>query len=275
MRTWFITGASSGFGRLAAETLLERGDRVVATVRKRDALDTLADSHHARLHVVVLDVTDTPAVHRVVADAFRALGRIDVVVSNAGYALSGAAEELSDDQIRDQIHANLIGSIQVIRAVLPHLRAQGGGRVIQVSSVAGQAAFPNFSLYCASKWGIEGFVDAVSREVASFGIEFTIVEPGSAPTRFRDNHVSPPELDIYADTAVGALRRAIADGSFKYQTDPVKAVRAMIDSVEVSPAPARLAMGAGALDAIHAALTERLACLDAHRGVAIATSADD
>lgn len=269
-----MTGASSGFGRITVERLLERGDRVVATVRRREALAALAEAYPGNLRVVTFDVTDTPAVHRAVADAFAAFGRIDVIVSNAGYALSGAAEELTDDQIRAQIEANLIGSIQVIRAALPHLRAQGGGRVIQLSSVAGQVAFPNFSLYCASKWGIEGFVEAVAREVAPFGIEFTIVEPGSAPTRFRDNHVSPPELAVYADTPVGALRRAIADGSFKYQTDPERSVRAMIDSVEISPAPARLAMGAAALDSIRAALTERLAQLEARRDVALATSAE-
>ena len=118
-------------------------------------------------------------------------------VNNAAYGLFGAAEEVSDDQIRHQIDTNLIGSFQVIRAVLPHLRAQGGGRVLQVSSEGGQIAYPNFSLYHATKWGIEGFVEAVAQEVAPFDIEFTIAEPGPAKTSFGSGMVSPPPMDVY------------------------------------------------------------------------------
>lgn len=130
-------------------------------------------------------MTDTAALREVVERSFARLERIDVIISNAGYGLFGAAEELSDEQIDLMIATNLVGSIQLIRAALPHLRAQGGGRIIQISSYGGQVAFPGNSMYHATKWGIEGFVESVAREVASFGIGMTIVEPGGARTEFR------------------------------------------------------------------------------------------
>ena len=133
----------------------------------------------------MLDVTDTAAIREVVERSFAQLGRIDVVINNAGYGLFGAAEELTDKQIDHMIATNLVGSIQLIRAVLPHLRAQGGGRIIQISSYGGQVAFPGNSMYHATKWGIEGFVESVAQEVASFRIGITIVEPGGARTEFR------------------------------------------------------------------------------------------
>ena len=164
-------------------------------------------------------------------------------VNNAAYGLFGAAEEVSDDQIRHQIDTNLIGSIQVIRAVLPHLRAQGGGRVLQVSSEGGQIAYPNFSLYHATKWGIEGFVEAVAQEVAPFDIEFTIAEPGPAKTSFGSGMVSPPPMDVYKNTPAGEMRRAFASGTFNVKGDPIKMAQAMIDSVDRSPAPKRKGAG--------------------------------
>ena len=202
-RNWFITGVSSGLGRIMAEQLLERGDRVAGTARKLEAVDDLKAQHGEQFRPVLLDVSDTPTVKQVVNEAFAALGRIDVVVSNAGYALFGAGEEVTDEQIVQQINTNLIGSIQVIRAALPHLRAQGGGRILQVSSEGGQIAYPNFSLYHATKWGIEGFVEAVSQEIAPFGIELTIVEPGPTRTNFGAGLISPPPMAVYDQTAVG------------------------------------------------------------------------
>ena len=161
-KTWFISGASSGLGREMAQQLLARGDRVVGTARRADALAALETQYGNRLHVLTLELTDTDSIRATVGAAFDRFGMIDVVVSSAGYGLVGAAEEVTDAQIDQQIATNLVGSIQLIRAVLPHLRAQGGGRIVQVSSEGGQIAYPNFSLYHASKWGIEGFIEAVS-----------------------------------------------------------------------------------------------------------------
>lgn len=273
-QTWVITGTSSGLGRILTEQLLARGDRVAATLRKPDALADLKARYGDRLWVATLDVTDTGAVREVVDRAFAELGRVDVVVSNAGYALFGAAEEVSDEQIVGQINTNLIGSIAVIRAALPHLRAQGGGRVLQVSSEGGQITYPNFSLYHATKWGIEGFVEAVAQEVAPFGIEFTLIEPGPAKTSFGGGLISPPPMAIYDDTPAGAVRRAIGSGAFEITGDPLKMVRAMLDVAENNPAPRRLTLGSGAYANIHEALTERLAALEAQKDIAHSTEID-
>ncbi len=274
-KTWFITGTASGFGRVLAEKLLARGDRVAATRRGAGALDDLKARHGDKLWIASLDVTDTAAVRRVVDRAFEAFGRIDIVVSNAAYGLFGAAEEVGDDQIRHQIDTNLVGSIQVIRAALPHLRAQGGGRILQLSSEGGQIAYPNFSLYHATKWGIEGFVEAVAQEVAPFGIEFTLVEPGPTRTGFGAGLISPPPMAVYDDTPAGEVRRAVTSGAFRINGDVVKMVQAMIDSTGRSPAPRRLAMGAAAYASIRAALVDRLAALDAQKDIALSTEIDD
>ena len=274
-QTWFITGSSSGFGRLLTEKLLARGDRVAATLRKVHALDDLKEQFGERLWVASLDVTNTEAIRQVTSRAFAELGRIDVVVSNAAYGLVGAAEELSDEQIRQQIDTNLIGSIQVIRAVLPHLRAQGGGRILQVSSEGGQITYPDFSLYHATKWGIEGFVEAVATEVAPFGIEFTIVEPGPAKTSFSGGIVKSTPMAIYDNTPAGDVRRAIETGSFVLKGDPVKMAQAMINSVERTPAPLRLTLGSDAFDRVRAGLSKRLAELDAQKEIARSTELDD
>ncbi|HYY28618.1 MAG TPA: SDR family oxidoreductase [Chthoniobacterales bacterium] len=242
IRTWFITGINSGFGRIMTEKLLTRGDSVAGTARKLGQLDDLKAQFGARLWLTSLDVTDTPAVRKAVNDAFDHFGRIDVVVNNAGYGLFGAAEELTDGQISHQIETNLIGSIQVIRSALPHLRAQGGGRILQVASEGGQIAYPNFSVYHATKWGIEGFVEAVAQEVGPFNIEFTIAEPGPARTSFGGGIVSPPPMKVYENTPSGEIRRAIEARSFVLKGDPAKMVQAMIDTVDRSPAPKRLAL---------------------------------
>ena len=266
--TWFITGASSGFGRLLTERVLARGDRVAATLRKTGALDDLKAEAGDRLLTLELDVTDTPAVRRVVDRAFADLGRIDVVVSNAGYGLFGAAEELRDEDIRRQLDTNLLGSIQLIRAVLPHLRAQGGGRVLQVSSEGGQIAYPNFSVYHATKWGIEGFVEAVAQETASFGIEFTLVEPGPTKTGFGASLTMAPALPEYRHTPAGEMRHARGTGTLGYVLDePGWMVDAMIASAAETPAPRRLALGTGSYQRIRQGLADRLAALEAQKEV--------
>lgn len=273
-RTWFITGTSSGFGRSLTEKLLARSDRVAATLRGVGALDDLQAQYGERLWTAALDVTDTAAVRRVIDRAFAELGRIDVIVNNAGYGLLGAGEEVSDDQIRHQIDTNLIGSIQVIRAALPHLRAQGGGRILQVSSAGGQIAFPALSLYHASKWGIEGFVEAVAQEVAPFNIAFTIVEPGATQTQFGSSLVSAPATPAYDATPVGDIRRAFTGNAFPIVGDASKMAEAMIEAAGRHPAPRRLALGSDTYTIVRAALAERLTALDAQKGIALSVDAD-
>lgn len=270
-KNWFITGASSGFGRAMSEKLLARGDRVAATVRREGTLDDLKDAYGDLLVVGLLDVTDVAGIRKVMAEAFAALGRIDVVVSNAAYILSGAAEEYTDAQINQQIETNLVGSIQTVRAALPYLRAQGGGRIIQLSSEAGQAIYPNYSMYHAVKWGVEGFVECVAKEVAPFNIDCTIVEPGAANTSLKANRVKAPVLDVYNDTPAGDMRRAVESGEFAAPGDTDRIAQAIIDSTDQKPAPLRLVFGARAYTSITTALAARLADVETQKETAEAT----
>ena len=274
-KTWFITGTSSGLGRILTERLLERGDRVVASLRRPGALDELLAQHGDRLHVLTLDMTDVQAIRTAVAEAFERVERIDVVVSNAAYGLFGAAEELSDAQIERQIATNLTGSIQLIRAVMPHLRKQGGGRIVQVSSEGGQIAYPSFSLYHATKWGIEGFVESVAKEVAPFGIDFVIVEPGPTATQFGQGLDLAQPMPCYDGTPAGEVRRAVSSGSFAIKGDAVKTVNAMIDAADADNPPLRLALGSTAYASISQALAERLGLLEAQKDVALSADRDD
>jgi NAD(P)-dependent dehydrogenase (short-subunit alcohol dehydrogenase family) len=273
-KTWFITGTSTGLGRILTQQLLDRGDRVAATLRRTDALDDLRAEHGDRLWVAQLDVTDTDAVRAVVDRAFADLGRIDVVVSNAGYGLFAAVEEPTDEQIRRQLETNVLGSMAVFRAALPHLRAQGGGRILQVSSAGGQTTYPNFGFYHASKWGIEGFAETVAQEVAPFGIGVTIVEPGATGTNFGTGLQTAPPLDAYDATPAGDVRRALASGAFGIPGDAQKVVRAMIASADGPEAPLRLALGPDTYRDVRASLVSRLAELDGQEELARSTERD-
>ncbi len=267
MKSWFITGASSGLGLSMTRKLLERGDLVHATVRRPDPMRDLAERHGDRLKIIELELTETMSLRQEVDRAF-ANGRIDVVVSNAGYGLFGAAEELTDAQIDRQIATNLTASIQLIRAVIPHLREQGGGRILQVSSEGGQVAYPNFSLYHATKWGIEGFVEAVAQEVAPFGIEVTIIEPGPTGTGFGAALDRAREDPIYDGTPAGDVRRAIADGSFVIRGDVERTADAMIAAGDAARSARRVALGSVAYDNIERELSRRLEELHGQRDVA-------
>lgn len=273
---YFITGTSSGLGRGLTEKLLVRGDYVAATVRKPEVLDDLHKQYGERLLVLQCDLTDDNAVKASVARAFDAFGQIDVVVNNAGYGLFGAAEALSDAQIRRQIDTNLLGSIAVIRAALPSLRAQRHGLIVQVSSEGGQIAYPGFSLYHATKWGIEGFVEAVAKEVAAFGIQCLIVEPGPTSTQFGAGIDHGAWHDAYAGTPVDQVRQAIASRSgavFEF-ADADKTVDAMIRAFDSQRRPLRLALGNSAYKSIRGALSARLAEVETQAEVAASVMAD-
>ena len=271
-RTWLITGVSSGFGRELATQLLERGDRVVGTVRRPDAVADLAAAHPETFRVEILDVTDTAAVREVLDRSFAALGQIDVLISNAGYGLFGAAEELSDAQVEHIVATNLVGPIHLIRAALPHLRAQGGGRIIQISSYGGQVAFAGNSLYHATKWGIEGFVESVAQEVAPFGIGMTIVEPGGARTDFRygSAQVAAP-MPEYDGNPAHAFVRMLDPEKGLAPGDPARMAARIIESVDVESAPLRMVLGSQALEGTLATLRARIAGFEAQRELAAST----
>jgi NAD(P)-dependent dehydrogenase (short-subunit alcohol dehydrogenase family) len=258
-----------------ARLLLAKGEKLVATTRRSDTLSDLQQQYGKSLDVVVLDLVDTAGIQTAIESVFKRHERIDVVVSNAGYGLFGAAEELTNAQIDQQIATNLTGSIHLIRAVLPHLRRQGGGRILQVSSEGGQIAYPSFSLYHATKWGIEGFVESVAQEVAPFGITFIIAEPGPTATNFGANLVQADAMDVYAETPAGEVRRMINGGSFELKGDATRTVAAMIAAAERAAPPLRLTLGSTAYLSITQALSRRLAALGAQQDVANAADRQD
>src|SRR6478672_10626697 len=181
-KVWFITGTSKGFGHIWAAAALERGDKVAATARDTATLQDLLERHGDAILPIELDVADKAAVDTAAAQAHDHFGRLDVVVNNAGYGLFGMIEEVTEEQARAQIETNLFGALWVTKAAVPYLREQGSGHIIQVSSIGGVNAFPTVGLYHASKWGLEGFSQALAQEVADFGIKVTLIEPGGFST---------------------------------------------------------------------------------------------
>jgi NAD(P)-dependent dehydrogenase (short-subunit alcohol dehydrogenase family) len=271
-RTWFITGVSSGFGRDLTEQLLARCDRVVGTVRETGKVADLVERYSDTFHVETLDLRDTAAIRPLVDHAFQQRGRIDVIISNAGYGLFGAAEELTDQQVGDIIATNLVGSIQLIRAALPHLRAQGGGRIIQMSTYGGQVAFSGNSLYHATKWGIEGFCESVAQEVAPFHIGMTIVEPGGARTEFRYGSAQVATLmSAYDSNPAHSFMRMLDPKNGLAPGDPGRMAARIIESVDVEPAPLRLMLGSKALASTLATLRQRIADFEAQTELAAST----
>ncbi|WP_313606970.1 SDR family oxidoreductase [Rhizobium sp.] len=272
-KTWFITGINSGLGREMATQALDNGDRVAGTVRKQGSVDDLKVRYPDRLWVAQLDLTDIEAIEGCVKAAFAKFGNIDVIVNNAGYGLFGAAEGLSTDQIRHQIDTNLVGPIEVTRVAIPYLRQQGGGRIIAISTYGGQATHPGASLYHASKWGIEGFFDSLSQELAPLNIGVTIIEPGSARTTFREaaaaNAGSAP--DAYNGTPVGMVKAFLSDTSRMPVGDPEKMASAILESASQTPAPSRLVLGSDAFAAIEKALQARTHELETSRAIAPTT----
>jgi NAD(P)-dependent dehydrogenase (short-subunit alcohol dehydrogenase family) len=268
--TWFITGASRGLGRELTEQVLARGDRVAATLRTPSQLDDLAAAHGDRLWMRQLDVTDTLQMSRVLKEAFTDHERIDVVVSNAGFGVFGAAEDVTNDQVEQMIATNLTAAIHLARLVVPYLRRQGGGRLMQVSSMGGHMAFPAFSLYHATKWGIEGFYEALAQEVAPFGIHTTLVEPGMIRTGFYEAATRVPMSEPYRGGP--ADRKPIP--LEQMPGSQTRVVAAMIEAAQSENPPRRLLLGSDAYRLVTEALNERLATFERQRAVAFSTDVD-
>jgi NAD(P)-dependent dehydrogenase (short-subunit alcohol dehydrogenase family) len=260
---WFITGTSSGFGRSLAEAALERGHRVVATARRPETLDPLVALAPDRAHAVRLDVTRPGDGEAAVAAAIQRFGRIDVLVNNAGFGTVGAVEEIDLAELRGVMETMFFGAVALTQAVLPHLRAQGAGAVVQMSSMGGQVAPPGFGAYCAAKFALEAISEALAAEVAPFGIRVLIVEPGAFRTEFGGAGMQrSAAIDAYADT-VGPTRAAVDAMDGSQPGDPRRAAAAILDAVEAPTAPLRLALGDDAVDAIRAKHERLRADLDA------------
>ncbi|MGH7120679.1 MAG: oxidoreductase [Acetobacteraceae bacterium] len=262
-RVWFITGASSGFGHALAEAALERADRAVIAARRRDALEELVSRHPDRALAIALDVTDALAREHAVRAAVARFGRIDVLANIAGRGSLGAAEEFSMAQLRDQMEVNFFAAAAMTRAVLPTMRAQGSGHILQLTSVGGLVAFQGFAPYCASKFALEGWSEALRAEVNPLGIRVTIVEPGAFRTEFAGTKNMRPEhrLEVYRPV-IGPVEAYLYGSDGKQPGDPRKAARAMIAAVESADPPLRLLLGADAIglwEQKHAAFAAELA----------------
>jgi NAD(P)-dependent dehydrogenase (short-subunit alcohol dehydrogenase family) len=255
-RTWFITGTSRGFGREWTTAALQRGDRVVATARDPSTLDDLAREHPDTLLALPLDVTDRGAVFDRVARAHEHFGRLDIVVNNAGYGQFGMVEELSEREARDQIETNLFGALWVTQAVLPIMRGQGSGHLVQVSSLGGISAFPNVGIYHASKWGLEGFSQALAAEVRDFGIHVTLIEPGAFTTDWAGSSARRSEANPAYD-GVRATREQVR--SLARRGDPAASARALMRVVDADPPPLRVFFGLDALPIAERDYASRLA----------------
>jgi NAD(P)-dependent dehydrogenase (short-subunit alcohol dehydrogenase family) len=261
-RVWLITGASTGFGRAIAEAALAEGDTVVGAARRTDKLKDLSESYPGRVDSVVLDVT-APGAVSVVDDVVSRHGRIDVLVNNAGRTQVGALEETTEEELRYLFELHFFGPALLTKAVLPHMRQQGGGAVVQMSSVGGQITAPGFGVYSATKFALEGLTQTLRQEV-DFGVRFLIVEPGA----FRTGLFNPgaaylsAELPEYAGT-VGPTREYVTTGGGSQPGDPAKAAAAILTALDAEEPPLRLALGADAVDSIRAELADRVSELAA------------
>lgn len=254
-KVWMITGANSGFGRALTEAAVAAGDVVVAAARRVTALDDLVAAHQDQVEPLSLDVTDPAAIDAAVTDVVARHGRIDVLVNNAGRGLVGAAEETTEAELRALFEVHVFGPAALVRAVLPHMRAQRSGAIVQMSSMGGQMSFPGFSAYSGTKFALEGMSEALAAEVGPLGIDVLIVEPGAFRTSLYANTDASPELagadgaSDYADT-VGPTRHMVATAGGTQPGDPAKAAAAVLAALESDRTPLRLPLGSDAVDAV-------------------------
>lgn len=253
MHTWFITGASRGFGALIVEKALAKGDRVVATARNPKALAERF-GERPNLLAVALDVTDETQAHQAVKAAVARFGRIDVLVNNAGYGLLGAVEEASGAEVEALYRTNVFGLLAVTRAVLPHMRRQRAGRILNFSSIGGYRSAAGFGVYCSTKFAVEGLTEALADELRPLGIHATAIEPGYFRTDFLDATslgVSPIQIDDYASTA-GLVRTKAREISHNQPGNPDKLAEVVVAFVDAQDPPVRLPLGSDAVAAIAA-----------------------
>ncbi|MFN6534930.1 MAG: oxidoreductase [Nostoc sp. EkiNYC01] len=280
-RVWFITGSSKGLGRALAETLLESGETVVLTARNPQLIEDLAASFPEHTLAVQLDVTKPEEIREAVKQAIAKFGRIDVLVNNAGYGILGAIEEVSNEEVRRQFETNFFGVLEVLRTVLPCMRQQGSGHIINISSVGGFVGYAGTGIYNGTKFAIEGISEALAQEVTPLGIKITIVEPGAFRTDFvtRSLVIADIEINDY-ESVIGEMRqgaRDILDRKLEFQEpgDPKKAALAIIQAVDSDNPPLRLVLGEDAIYAINTKLELVKAELDAWKEVSVNTAFDE
>ena len=273
---WFISGCSTGFGHELAKLVLARGWRAVVTARDVGRVAELVEGSDGRGLALALDVTDPEQITHAARSAHEAFGRIDVLVNNAGYGYQASVEEGVEDEIRAQFDANVFGLFALTRAVLPIMRAQKSGHIINITSVAGLVGFPGSGYYAASKHAVEGWSDALAVEGAPLGIKVTCVEPGPFRTDWagRSLRQTPNRIEAYAETA-GVRLAGTSGGSGKQAGDPIRAGEAMIHITEIDNPPRHFVLGKWGHDAVTAKLRERTAEIAAWREAGLATDYPD
>ncbi len=272
-KTWFITGASSGLGAELASAVLEKGDRVAATFRKEEQAKAFTQREPGRTLGIVLDVTQEAAIAPAVQQAIEAFAQVDVLVNNAGYGTVGAIEEFSMEEIRAQMETNFFGMAAVTQAFLPLFRAQGSGHIVQLSSGAGIRSAAGFGIYNSSKFALEGFSEALSYEMAPFGVRVVLVEPGPFRTEFlgRSMQAAKQRLDAYNEGPVGNTYAYIDSMNGKQEGDPVKAAHAIVNYVQENRDNLRLPLGRVVINAFRMKIEMLQKDLDANEHIAVKT----
>lgn len=275
-KTWFVTGASSGFGEALTTEILQRGDKAIATFRKKEQADLFTQQAGSNGLGLVLDVTDEAQIKTAVQQAVQQFQKIDVLVNNAGYGSIGAVEEFSMEEIRQQMETNFFGAVAITKEVVPLMRQAGSGHIVQLSSVAGFRAAGGFSIYNASKFALEGFSEALAQEVAPFGIHVVIVQPGPFRTKFAGSSVKLAQhrIEAYGKTPVAQMYQYINRINGTQEGDPAKGARAIVDYVHKGNTELRLPLGKVALQGIRAKLAAVQADVAANEQIALSTLVD-
>lgn len=274
-KVWFITGSSRGLGRSLTEAVLAKGDQVVATARNPEQLKDLTEKYPEQIYAVKLDVTLREEIYQVVEKAITRFGKIDVLVNNAGFGIIGAAEAFTYQQVRSQLETNLYAPIEITRAILPYMRAQRSGRILQISSVGGRVGNAGLTIYQASKFGLSGFSEALSKEVAPLGILVTSVEPGGFRTDWAGDSMSYAESPEGYETTVDKRADFFKEGGFVPMGDPEKAAKVMVELVEYPEPPIHLVLGSEAIGLLKHADAERSAELEKWIKTSISTDHDE
>lgn len=274
-KVWFITGSSRGLGRSLTEAVLAHGDKVAATARNPEQLKELVEKYPEQIYPLQLDVTDNKQIREAVEKTINQFGRIDVLVNNAGFGIIGAAEAYTEEQVRSQLDTNFYAPIEVTRAILPYMRKQRSGHILQISSIGGRVGNPGLTMYQAAKFGLGGFSEALAKEVAPLGIKVTSVEPGGFRTDWASASMSfAPDVKGYEQT-VGTRKALFTSDQFVPMGDPDKAAKVMIALTEHPEPPVHLLLGSEAVGMVKQATIVRNEEMEKWLSVSTSTNADD
>ncbi|HEY4195480.1 MAG TPA: SDR family NAD(P)-dependent oxidoreductase [Mucilaginibacter sp.] len=274
-KTWFITGSSRGLGRSLTEAVLAAGDNVAATARNTNDLDELVEKYPDLIYPVKLDVTNNSEIKLAIENTIAHFGRIDVLVNNAGFGITGAAEAYTKEQVSSQLETNLYAPIAITRALLPYMRKQGSGRILQISSIGGRRGSGGVSIYQAAKFGLSGFTESLNEEVRPLNIFVTAVEPGGFRTDWAGTSMTfAPKVEGYENT-VDKRAAFFASADFKAVGDPDKAAKVMVELADHPNPPVHLVLGSEAIAFLKNADENRTAEMEEWMDVSLSTDHDE